>query len=249
MTDEQQIFDASGMLRTDLENVVVPDERRPAFDALVASVNAGEIAEAKLKEMENAIADAVKVRARAVASMPRHTFHDEWLLSTGRIPAGMVALPAGENGHNDGSAILTAEHALDLARERGRQARQAVADARAAVARCLSDYNASMPTCTPYENTRAYLASTAREREDRAAGRIPPRAYTGGRSQVDRMAAAMSGGTGPGPQGVRMPDGTVQVQGGLSRAGGGAAFKRGAYSKAQAAIANAARARAIRRGH
>ncbi len=42
----ENIFDARGMLRSDLENVTVPPERRSVFDALVSAVKAAEVAEA-----------------------------------------------------------------------------------------------------------------------------------------------------------------------------------------------------------
>jgi hypothetical protein len=72
------IFNERGLLRTDLENVTVPPERRGVFDALVAAVNAAEAAEADVKIKDAAVAEAVKVQAHAVANNPRSTFMDEW---------------------------------------------------------------------------------------------------------------------------------------------------------------------------
>ena len=42
----ENIFDERGGLRADLENVTVPPERRPVFEALVNAVRAAELAEA-----------------------------------------------------------------------------------------------------------------------------------------------------------------------------------------------------------
>ncbi len=67
------IFDQRGMLRTDLEQIAatVPAAQRPAFDALVASVQAAERAEAKVKATDDKVAAAVRVQQAAVAAAPK----------------------------------------------------------------------------------------------------------------------------------------------------------------------------------
>jgi len=73
-----QIFTERGVLRADLENVQVPPERRPVFNALLSAVQAEKIAESEFKIAEDAVAVAVKVHAAAVAAYPQATFMDEY---------------------------------------------------------------------------------------------------------------------------------------------------------------------------
>lgn len=77
------IFNERGMLRTDLENLTVPPERRDAFDALVAAVRGAEAAEEDVKRKDAAVAEAVRTYDRAVATYPRSTFMDEWRAARG----------------------------------------------------------------------------------------------------------------------------------------------------------------------
>lgn len=78
------IFDQRGMLRTDLDQIAatVPADLRPAFDALVESVQAAERAEAKVKATDNKVADAIRVQQAVVAAAPKRTFMDEWRAHT-----------------------------------------------------------------------------------------------------------------------------------------------------------------------
>jgi hypothetical protein len=72
------IFGPNGMLRTDLQNVHVPPEQRPALDALVSAVMAAEEAERQLKIKSAAVDDAVEAHARIRAAYGPGTFMDEW---------------------------------------------------------------------------------------------------------------------------------------------------------------------------
>jgi hypothetical protein len=74
----ENIFDERGGLRTDLENVTVPPERRPVFEALVNAVRAAELAEADVIAKADAEAAAVKAQTNAAAAMPKWTALDEW---------------------------------------------------------------------------------------------------------------------------------------------------------------------------
>ena len=233
----ENIFDARGLLRADLENVQVAPDRRPLFKALVVAVRASEEAERTLKIRDDAAAEAIKLYDCAVAAQPRRTFLDEWKAMTGkRVPSSVEPVGGRASPVSAGRVearppyivVREAEDKLGIARQELREARQAAADARAEIAKRLADYNASVPIISREQNVREFIASSNHERAQRAAGLIPPRAYRGGISQVDRMASAMAGGSGHG-----------------SRAGGGAAYKRGGVSLAEASRLNAQRARAI----
>lgn len=76
--DSDNIFDARGMLRSDLENVDVAPERRPQFEALVIAVREAEAAEADIITKERAVAVREDERAAAAAALPEYTFLDEW---------------------------------------------------------------------------------------------------------------------------------------------------------------------------
>ena len=78
------IFNSKGLLRSDLENVRVPPERRGVFDALVSAVMAAEEAERILKIKDAAVAAAVQALEVARANCPRSTFMDEWRASVGK---------------------------------------------------------------------------------------------------------------------------------------------------------------------
>jgi hypothetical protein len=75
---ETSIFNERGVLRTDLHNVRVPPEQRPALDALVSAVMAAEEAERQFKIKDQAVADKVEAHARARAAYVPGTFMDEW---------------------------------------------------------------------------------------------------------------------------------------------------------------------------
>ena len=72
------------MLRTDLENVQVPPERRDALDAPVSAVRGAEAAEEDVKRKDAAVAEAVRTYDRAVTANPRSTFMDEWRAARGK---------------------------------------------------------------------------------------------------------------------------------------------------------------------
>jgi hypothetical protein len=113
-------------------------------------------------------------------------------------------------------ALQTAEHALELARHVARECRDATLAARTAFAVTLSQWNAAQPVATPLETARAFIATSQAERAARAAmGALPYR------PSVTATARAMSGGN--------------------MRAGGGRAFRRGAYTKAEALTAETQR--------
>jgi hypothetical protein len=128
-------------------------------------------------------------------------------------------------------SVRDAESALDVARHELRLARDTLAGARATVAKRLTDYNRATPAITPEQNVRDWIASNNAARAERAAqrGHYQP--------TVTQTAKAMSGG-GYGND-IR------------TRRGGGAAYRRGpggvkAYTKAEAATANALRIREAR---
>jgi hypothetical protein len=72
------IFNERGVLRTDLHNVHIPPEQRPALDALVSAVMAAEEAEHQLKIKDRVVADKEEAHARARAAYVPGTFMDEW---------------------------------------------------------------------------------------------------------------------------------------------------------------------------
>jgi hypothetical protein len=250
------IFNERGVLRTDLENVRVPPERRGVFDALVSAVMASEEAERILKIKDDAVAAAVKAHDRAVAACPQSTFMDEWRSATRQYredhhqislretwPPETATMPVDEAADDKGDfrpqpvavlleALQQAVTALDVARQEVRQARDAVATARQNVAKRLAEYNAATPTITAEQNTRDWIAANNAERARRAAA-------NGGKFQptLTQTAKAMSGG-GYGND-IR------------TRRGGGAAYRRGpggvqAFTKAQAMDITAQRIRAVR---
>jgi hypothetical protein len=83
MQISENIFDGTGGIRADLENVTVPPERRDVFDALVSAVKAAELAEADVAAKAEAEAVAVKNQTIAAAAMPVRTFMDEWRVMKG----------------------------------------------------------------------------------------------------------------------------------------------------------------------
>ncbi len=121
--------------------------------------------------------------------------------------------------------VREATAALELAQHELRVARDNRAKAREMTARALAAYNQAVPTMTPLENQRAFIEASNADRAARH-GKPYRRPYSGGPSVVDHTAAAMAGGIGPG-----------------ARAGGGASYKRGGVSLAQASAINAQRIR------
>jgi multidrug resistance efflux pump len=124
-------------------------------------------------------------------------------------------------------ALRSADAALDVARHDLRVARATLANARETVGKSLAAYNAATPTITPEQNIRQHLAANQAERARKAA-----RGMFQYRPTVSETAKAMAGGG----YGNDM----------RARRGGGAAFRRGAYTKAQAATVNAQQIRAAR---
>jgi hypothetical protein len=83
MQISENIFDGTGGIRADLENVQVPAEHRPVFEALVAAVRGAEVAEADVKLKADAEAVAIKDQTIAAAALPVRTFMDEWRAAKG----------------------------------------------------------------------------------------------------------------------------------------------------------------------
>jgi len=262
MNTETSIFNERGVLRSDLENVVVPAERRPVLNALIAATMAADEAERQLKIKDEAVAAAVKAHDRAVAACPQSSFLDEWRTATKQYreerhpslretwPPETVAMEVDEGasadvGEGDFSAspamplvppleaLRLAVAALDAARHDLRVARDALTSARANVAKALAAYNQAVPVISAEQNTRDWIASNNAERARRAAERgYLPPTLT-------QTARAMGGG-GHGP--------SNEIR---TRRGGGPAYRRGpdgqpAYSKAQAAQITAQRIRDAR---
>lgn len=114
--------------------------------------------------------------------------------------------------------LADAVDALDRARFEARQCRSAVLEARSAFSKALAGWNATQPIQTVEDLKKEWIASNQRERERKVeAGRGIH--YAG----VTATARALSGGNMR-----RSP----------------AAYKRGAYSRAEAKAANALRAAA-----
>lgn len=157
----------------------------------------------------------------------------------------LTELPPGfqiEIDGEDGPSLFDLQEALSESTVQMHAANQRQRDARGCVASCITQWQIANQGTPTFESLiRQHIEAQNAERQARADGLIPPRGYKGGNSQVDRMAAAMSGGSGPGP--VRMPDGSTMRGSGMARAGGGNAFRRGAFTKAEAARENARRAR------
>jgi hypothetical protein len=230
---DSNIFNAKGMLRSDLENVRVPADRQGVLDALVAAVKTAEAGEASITLKDAAVTAAVKVLDTARAKCPQSTFLDEWKRSVhGAASAdGVGGLPPSA-AQAAIEAARKAEVALDTARHEARQAKSKLADARARVGIALAAYTRAVPTITPEQNIRQHLASNQAERARRAAeGTLPYR------PTLTQTARAMAGG-GYGSD-IR------------TRRGGGPAYRRGpdgtrAYTRAQAMDINAQRIRAAR---
>jgi hypothetical protein len=142
-----------------------------------------------------------------------------------------VAEPVDEaNGHATSQAtadplapphivLREAEHQLDLARAEARRCRAATTEARANFARCLGAWNATQPIQTQEQLMKQHIASNQAERAKRyAAGQGV--FYPG----VGRTAKALAGGN--------------------AKNGGGAAYRRGAYTRAQAMEIEAGKLRA-----
>lgn len=116
-------------------------------------------------------------------------------------------------------AAKGAEHALDLARAEARERRTATASARAAFAKALERWNHSQPIQTQEQALRDYVNQSNADRARRvAAGQG---VYHPG---ITRTAKAMSGGN--------------------QQRGGGASYKRGAFTRAQAMEIEAGKLRA-----
>ena len=119
--------------------------------------------------------------------------------------------------------LAAADRAVNQARADLRAAGLNVSTARAELARALTNWNAGAPVMTALQVAREFQAQSQAERQRRVeAGlyRAPP--------TVSQMAKAFSGG------GHRV------------QRGGGRAYARGAFTKAQALEANAQRIRAER---
>ena len=67
------IFDERGRIRTDLDPMTIPEDRRGAFVALVAAHIACESAEAAERAADKNIAECVKVHDQAVHRIPKQT--------------------------------------------------------------------------------------------------------------------------------------------------------------------------------
>jgi hypothetical protein len=253
-----QIFNERGLLRDDLENVVVPPERQVVFDSLVSAICGAEAAEEDARRKDTAVTDAVRNHAKAVAAAPKTDFMTEWRAAVGK-PA-VVSSTAGEGAASATGLLDTTEAAplvlsvrdadesVNVARAELRQSRAALTLARERVGKALAFYNAAAPSITPEQNTRAWIESNNAERAARVA------MYGNYRPNVTQSARSMGGGVGPGPRQVGVgPAGEPIISGGTSRAGGGAAYRRGpggqpAYTKREAAILNARRNAAIAAG-
>ena len=256
------IFNERGVLRSDLENVRVPPERKGVFDALVSAVMSAEEAERQLKLKDAAVAAAVAEHDRAVAACPQSTFLDEWKNATKQYRAERhpslretwapetVSMEVDEGAPADVSegdfpaspqvplvppleALRLAVAALDQARHDLRVARDALMSARARLATALANYNQATPMITAEQNTRDWIAANNAERARRAA----ERGYLP--ATVTQTARAMGGG-GHGP--------SNEIR---TRRGGGPAYRRGpggvpAYSKSQAMEITAQRIRDAR---
>ena len=182
----ENIFDATGMLRRDLDKVKVAPERLGVFNALVSAVIAAEAAEAKARLKDAAVAEAVKAHDHALATQPRYSFMDEWRRMAGQAPVGAPPDPLAPAPHD---ILRDTEDALGQARVELRLARQAVTDARATVAKRLADYNAAVPVITPEENARQYIASEQARKQAAMDGRAPPQQRARpGKSYIDRAA-------------------------------------------------------------
>jgi hypothetical protein len=64
------IFDGKGRIRAD---VLVPEDRRAQYDALVAAQRACEQAESNAKIADQKVANCVRVHSDAIARIPKQT--------------------------------------------------------------------------------------------------------------------------------------------------------------------------------
>jgi hypothetical protein len=120
---------------------------------------------------------------------------------------------------NPYEAMRAAEQALNDARQELRDRRNAVQASRVAFGKALEDWNRGAPVATHEQAARQFIAA----------------------SNADRVARAAAG------QGIWHPGITRTAKalaGGNQKAGGGAAYRRGAYTKAQALTAESNRLRA-----
>ncbi len=74
---EESIFNSKGQIRGDLDKVKVPEDRRPALDALIAAQAMTEQVEAEYKAAELALTAAVRKRDDIAHRVPRTTFLEE----------------------------------------------------------------------------------------------------------------------------------------------------------------------------
>jgi hypothetical protein len=118
-------------------------------------------------------------------------------------------------------ALKAAEHALDLARVEARQCRAATVEARTAFAKALEDWNHTQPVMTQEQQARAYIATSQANRARRAAA-----------------------GQGFYHPGITRTAQAIGAGGHNVKRGGGASYRRGAFTKAQALEINANRLRA-----
>ncbi len=117
--------------------------------------------------------------------------------------------------------LRDADKAVDQARADLRIAGQNVQRARAELAACLTTWNAGAPVLTPEQLRRQHINASQADRARRAEAGLVHRPLT-----VSETAKA------------------IGIGGHRSQRGGGAAYRRGAFSKAQALEVNARRAAA-----
>lgn len=75
---EESIFNSKGQIRGDLDKVKVPEDRRPALDALIAAQAMTEQVEAEYKAAETTLHAAVRRRNDIASRVPRKSFMEIW---------------------------------------------------------------------------------------------------------------------------------------------------------------------------
>jgi hypothetical protein len=205
MPNIESIFDGSGRINPDLDPQTIHPDRRAQYVALSLAQKQCERADAELRIADLAVAEAVRVHDAAQSALPKSTFLDEWRRST-----RTHELPVEPDFVIDPlTALQDAVHNLDLCRWRARQCRDAVAASRQNFNIALSAWNQTQPIQTVEDLKKEVIRSNQAERVRRAeAGRLH-RPMT-----ITETARAMSGGN--------------------RRPGGGASYKRGAVSRAEA---------------
>ena len=145
----------------------------------------------------------------------------ETVVTGGEAVTSGVSAPPHETRLTPHDALRNAAQNLDLARWKSRQCRDAVSSSRQAFNLALHAWNLTQPIQSVEDLKKEWIRSNQKERERRAEARQLQRPMT-----VGETARAMSGGN--------------------RRPGGGAAYRRGAFTRAEAARIEMNRAAANR---